>query len=51
MFNLLNLILSNIMIYIWSNLLENLMGYTYKNHYSEIKMGWVIKCDLIVNKF
>jgi hypothetical protein len=39
------------MIYIWINLLENLMSHIYKNHLLEIKMRWLIKCDLIVNKF
>jgi hypothetical protein len=28
-----------IVIYIWANLLENLMGHMQKNHWSEIKMG------------
>jgi hypothetical protein len=39
------------MIYIGANLLENIMGHTHKKHWSEIKMGWLMKCDLIVNKF
>jgi hypothetical protein len=39
------------MIYILVNLLEDLMGHSYKNHWSEIKMEWLIKYDLIVNKF
>jgi hypothetical protein len=39
------------MTYIWTNLLGNLMGYTHKKYWLEIKMGWLIKCDLIVNKF
>ena len=40
-----------IVIYIWVNLLGNLMSYTYKNHCPKIKMERLIKCDLIVNKF
>jgi hypothetical protein len=47
--NLFNLI--PLMIYIWANLLGNLIGHTYKNHLLEIKMRWLIKCDVIVNKF
>jgi len=39
------------MIYIWANLLENRMGHTHKNNWSEIKMRWLIKRDLTVNKF
>jgi len=50
-FNLFNHILFRIVIYIWTILIENLMGHTYKNCWLEIKMGWLIKCDLIINKF
>jgi hypothetical protein len=38
LFNLFNLILFRIMIYICTNLLENLMGQTHKNHWLEIKI-------------
>jgi len=27
------------------------MGHTHKNNWLEIKMGWIIEYDLIVNKF
>ena len=46
LFNLFNLNLFRTMIYIWANLLGNLKGHTYKNHLLEIKMRWLIKCDL-----
>jgi hypothetical protein len=36
--NLFNPILFRIIIYIWTNLLGNLMSYIHKNHLSEIKM-------------
>jgi len=38
MFNLFNSILFRIVIYIWINLLGKIMGHTYKNIWSEIKM-------------
>jgi len=50
LFNLFNPILFKIIIYIWVNL-GNLMGHTHKNHCLKIKIEWLIKCNLIVNKF
>jgi hypothetical protein len=32
--NFFNLVLFGIVVYIWANLLENLMGHTYKNNWS-----------------
>jgi hypothetical protein len=51
--NLINLILFYLefLIYIWTNLLENLMCHIHINYLLEIKMGWLIKYILIVNKF
>jgi hypothetical protein len=38
-------------IFIWVNLLENLIYYKLKNLLLKIRIEWLIKYGLIVNKF